>query len=254
MRYEIDTAKILNQLFRYVWVIILVFAIGAGGAFFYMKNIKADTYTARLSLVVNSQYEGPSGVNVAKSVIKTAVTVMRSDTFIGENIIDKAGIDSTVSEIKGMSKFSIEEDALVAYIHVTAATPEKAFDVADAFFNADYSYINEKVDGCTVTTIDPPVMPTSPNAKSLTYTSFIAGLISAILAAGAIVLITVFDTRINSEDDLTYLCGNVPIVGVIPSFNQPWGAHGKYVFEYGYGYDTRDEKMDGDSEGGENKK
>lgn len=262
MRYEIDTTKILNQLFRYIWVVILAFAVGAAGGYVYMNNIKADTYTSQLSLVVNSQYDDPSGVTVAKNIIKTAVTVMRSETFIGDNIIDKGGIDMTVSEVRGVSRFSIEEEALVAYIRVTAATPELAYDIANAFYNADYSYINEKVDGCTVSTIDPPVMPDKANEKSSTYTGFMTGLISAILSAVAIVLITVFDTRIKSEDDLTSLRGDVPIVGVIPSFNQSgsgygrYGRYGRYEYGYGYGYDTDRQRSKSKKEankGGDNK-
>ncbi|MBQ8696343.1 MAG: hypothetical protein IJ519_01370 [Clostridia bacterium] len=256
MRYEIDTTKILNQLFRYIWVMVLAFAVGATGGYVYMNNIKADTYTAQLSLVVNSPYDDPSGVNVAKSIIKTAVTVMRSETFIGDNIIEKGGIDMTVSEIKGISRFSIEEEALIAYIRVTADAPEKAYNIANAFYNADYSYINEKVEGCTVSTIDPPVMPEKPNEKSTTYTGFMTGLVTAILSAVAIVLITVFDTRIKSEDDLANLRGDVPIVGVIPSFNQvssSYGKYGRYEYSYSYGYDTRHNGKGANKEGGEKK-
>ena len=237
MKYEIDTTKILNQLIRYVWVMILAFAIGATCGYTYVNNIKPDSYNAQLSLVVNSPYDDPSGVNVAKSIIETAVTVIRSETFINTNIRDKAGIDKTASEIKGMTRFSIEEDALIAYIRVTAGTPEEAYSIARAFFDADYSYVNEKVEGCTIATVDPPIMPVNPNAKNSTYTGFMTGLITAILAAVAIVLITVFDTRIKTEDDLVGIRGDVPIVGIIPSFNQPSSGYGKYGgYNYGYGY------------------
>jgi len=239
MKYEIDTTKILNQLIRYVWVMILAFAVGATGGYTYVNNIKPNSYNAQLSLVINSQYDSPTGVNVAKNIIKTAVTVIRSETFINSNIRDKAGIDKTASEVKSMTRFSIEEDALIAYIRVTGDTPEEAYDIAKAFFDADYSYINEKVDGCNVATVDPPVLPQNPNAKNSTYTGFMTGLISAILSAVAIVLITIFDTRIKIEDDLTGIRGEVPIIGVIPSFNQPssgYGKHAGYAYEYDYGY------------------
>jgi capsular polysaccharide biosynthesis protein len=242
MRYEIDTTKILNQLLHYVWVMILAFAVGAASGYLYVNEIKADTYTSSLSMVVNGETDDPYGVNVAKGVIKTAVTVMRSDTFINDNIVDKVDWETNAAEIRGMTRFSIEEDSLIAYIRVTSDSPERAYEIANAFYNADYSYIAATVKGSAVNPVDKPELSSVANAKNSTYTGFMTGLITALLSAVVIVLITVFDTRINSEDDLANLRGEVPIIGVIPSFAQTAGSLGKYGgYSAHYGYDTRND-------------
>lgn len=230
MRYEIDTTKLLKQFVHYAWVMILAFAVGAAGGYVYTENIEPDSYDARISLVVNSRQDEYSDVGEAMRIIKTAVALMNSETFINDNIVERGGIDKPVSEIEDMATFSIEEETLIAYIRITAASPELAYDIANAFYNADYSYIDTKVD-CSISTVDPPTLPEAANAKNSKNIGFMAGLVCAVLVALVITGITVFDTCIRTEDDLMSIRGDVPIVGVIPSFDQPNSGYG-YASKY----------------------
>ena len=66
--------------------------------------------------------------------------------------------------------------------------------------------------------IDTATLPVKPSSPSIIKNTAIGGLLGFVFICGIIVVFSLLDTRIHSEDDITEEFKDTPIIGVIPVF------------------------------------
>ena len=231
MNYEIDTMKILKRLLRYSWILILALLAGAAAGYFYTSQYKPDTYTAQTSLIVQSSQKteeiSQTQLTASEKLVDTCIAILNSDAVIKKDVINVTGLPYTEKEIREMTSMSAENDTQILRISVTGLSAKEVTQIAKAFSEYGSQTVMEKLEGGFIKILDDATVPEQPNSKGIIRNMALAGFVLALLCAGIIVVITMFDTRIKSEEDMQLVRGDVPIIGAIPSFSQVLGRGGR---------------------------
>ena len=115
-----------------------------------------------------------------------------------------------------MIKVSLDEDAQVITINVTANNPKEAKAVnlllREYFPNEVKRIINT---GEAIPLYD-PTLPSSPSSPNIMRNTLIGGLLGFIIAAAIIIIMFMTDSAIHCENDLIEAFSDITVLGVIP--------------------------------------
>lgn len=224
---EIDLRELLLACLHKIWLIILCAVIVGAAAFAYTKYCITPLYRAEVSFYVNNssvQVESSNKISsadlaTAQRLVLTYVNIIKSDTVL-EKVIAEAGLPLTAGQLRGiMSAGSIDETELFK-VQISHADPEQAAQIANAIAAVAPAEISNILVGSATKVLDHAKVPTAPYTPNRSRNTAIGILAGAVLAAAAIVIQTLLDVRIKSEEDLARLC-SAPVLGSIPDFATP---------------------------------
>ncbi|MDR2357073.1 MAG: hypothetical protein LBD92_03170 [Oscillospiraceae bacterium] len=230
---ELDLGKLAAILLKRWWALLAAALIGGAAAFAVTSFLITPRYTATVKMYVNNSTEaGPSitssDISASKSLVETYITIIRSDTVLGE-VSGKTGYGYSVKELDKMLTAGALNATEVFYVSITNPDAARAAELANAIADAAPRHLAEIVYGSSLKIVDrakPPEEPSSPDYVKNTAIGAAAGLC---IASAAFITLSLFDTRINTDDDLAAL-SDIPVLGVISDFRETARA------KYGYGY------------------
>lgn len=253
---EIDLMQLLSVLWRKLWIIILCGVIGAAAAFGYTHFFVTPMYEASAMLYINnskgtasSETITQSDLTASQSLVDTYVVILNSQTLINQ-VIEKSGTDRSALEVKSMLSASAVNDTEMLKIVITSDDPQEAAKLANTFVEESSVMMTETVDNSSVKVVDyasAPHVPSSPNTMKNTAMGLMLGVL---LCMAAVVLRELTDTVIRSENQLSELFEDIPILGVIPSMKETskegygYGGYGGYG-SYGYASQRSANKLAG---------
>lgn len=239
---ELDLKQLIVALLRKWWLIGLCALLVGGAAYFYTSHFITPMYRASVSIYVNngsaqtgSDSDYISGTNLATSqrLVTTYVNIIRSNRVL-QKVVEQSDLGLTVEQIRNMMSASSVEDTEMFYIYVSSADPQLAAQVANAVAAVAPDEIADILEGSSTKIIDYAEVPIYRYTPSFRKNTFLGCCVGAALAVVYVVLRTILDKRIKSEDDLERLF-DLPVLGVIPEFDSERKKNGKYD----YSYDTR---------------
>ena len=222
-RREIDLKQIGVALLKRAWLIALCAIIVAGAVFVYSKIAIKPQYQAQISLYVNNtnagQINGISSSDLATSqrLVQTYITILKSDTVL-DAVSAQLGLNVSAGQLRGMITTDNPEGTEVFTVRVTDYNAARARDIANAIADVAPGVITDIVEGSSTKVIDRAKTPGAPCAPNSTRNGMIGGIIGAMVVCLLIVLRTLLDVRIKSEEDLAKIC-SAPVLGNIPDFN-----------------------------------
>lgn len=253
MTNEINLLKIANSLLKRLWIIILALILGASAGYFYTDRYVRETYTATTTMYVRNQDDTDSGeingndISVSQKLVDTFLVLLTSNKVINE-VKEVTGLNYTVPQLKAMIYASSVNETEVFSVSVTCESAENAAIIANALADYGPAHMTQIVNGGYISVIDKAEVPNAANSRNKTRNAVIVGIFLAVLAAGVISVITLLDTRIKDDDDMSSIDANVPMLGMIPSFGGKsrggyyggyggYGGYGSYGYgNYAYGY------------------
>ena len=128
-----------------------------------------------------------------------------------------SGRKYTAAAIKGMVNLSSVNNTEVMAVRVTCGDETDAITIADAIVDVVPLVVEDIINSGYAKKVDSAYRSGTGNMPGLTKPAAI-GLVAAALVSGIIILISTFDTRIHTKDDITAVY-NVPIIGEIPDFS-----------------------------------
>lgn len=229
---EIDLMPLLTALLKKLWLLVLCAVLLGGAAFLYTRYCVTPMYRASVSVYVNNisskvdpdrvEYVSGSNLATAKQLVTTYVNIIRSDRVLTK-VVEQSGLDVSVGSVRGMMTASSRDDTEMFDIYVSSPDPEQAAQVANAIADVAPDQIAAIVEGSSTKIIDYATVPTSPYSPNYQRNVLMGAVVGAVLAAAYVVLRTLLDKRVKSEDDLERLT-ELPVLGVIPDFSD---AHSK---------------------------
>ena len=246
---EIDWMNVFKLLLKKVWLIVLLSAIFGSGAYVYSKLFIEPKYSSSIELYVNNtpvnNNEGiitPSDLTVAQSLVKTYMTILKTDdTYI--RLRDNLEIDVSLGELKSMISTSGIADTEIFKVTVTADDPVKAQIVAAGIAEVLPERIEEIIDGSSMRVVNNATINTNPVSPNVAKNTIFGAGIGFVIACALIFVMAMLDDVIHSEDYVveTY---NLPVLAKIPDLleGEPSLKYGKYSQRNNYYYKKKSDR------------
>ncbi|MDO4269919.1 MAG: Wzz/FepE/Etk N-terminal domain-containing protein [Eubacteriales bacterium] len=239
---EIDLKELFFALLHKFWLIALCAVLVGGLSYLYTDNFITPMYRASVSIYVNnaspakdgSTYISGSDLATAQRLVNTYVNIIKSNTVL-EKVVEKSGLEISKESVRGMMTANPVENTEIFEIHISNADPERAARVANAVAEVAPEEISNFLEGSSTKIIDYAEVPQYRYTPSYRRNVFLGLVIGGALAAVYIVLRTILDVRIKSEEDLERLF-EIPVLGTIPEFDAEHKGIRYGYSRYGYGH------------------
>lgn len=219
---SIDLLEIFDVLRRHVWIIVLCTVASALVGFIAVTFFATPKYQASSSMIVNSRQENTGNLtsdqlNSASRLVATYSVIIRSNKVL-QVVIDDLGLDYTADELKEMVSVSAVNDTQVMAITVTSTDPREAYRICTKISQIAPDLVKKTVDAGSANVVDSPKLQEDPVSPHVRRDIVIMALLGAILSIGVIIVVHLFDNKINNESDVAkYL--NLSVLGVIPFYD-----------------------------------
>ncbi len=233
---ELTFGDIVAVFIPKLWIIAIVAVVCGSLMMLYSAVIKPKTYTSTTSIIVYNEASendtSNSDITAAQNMVATYSYIIKSDFFL-ETII--TGSDDYATEINPLpGEYGLTAQALrgaitteqegeteIFKVRVTMRDKEMAYAVANSIYEYCTILLPEKTPyTITVKTIDAPKLAESANSKNTLTSGVIGALVGVVASLIVIWLISVFDIVIHDKNKLEDNF-DLPILGVIPSFDVP---------------------------------
>ncbi len=221
---SIDLLEIFEILRQNLWIIIMSTVTAAVIGFVTVYFFATPMYEAHASMIVNSRQDN-SGTNIttdqmnsASKLVETYSVIIRSNKVL-QPVIDKLGLEYSPEQLAKMVTVSAINNTSVMQISVTTANPQKSYKICSTIIDIAPDIVKETVDAGSANIVDSTVLRKSPVSPNIGRDTVIMGLLGAIISIAILVVIHLFDNKINSEADVAkYL--NMTVLGVIPLYEK----------------------------------
>lgn len=211
---EISICHIVLDLVKNIWVILLVAAavwIGLGSA---AKMLYVPEYTASATVAVGTKGRNTNSLNslnTTKQLAGAFGEVFQSNVLM-DKVREELGEEDAIGEISAQA---VNETNLMI-LKTVAGDPRTAYLMLQSAFR-NYESVSEYLfSNASLRIVKEPSVPFAPsNSSALTQNRKIAALAAAALAAGVIVLLSIFRFTVKTKNGaVRNLDGNV--LGVVP--------------------------------------
>ncbi len=228
---ELDLREFFPVLLKKIWIVALCAVILATSVLVYTVNFVAPEYQASVSIYVNNnsgvdgKYIASSDLAVALKLVNTYITIIQSDTVL-DKVIEETGLLLTAGQVRGMISAETMGETEMFRVTVTTPNAQMSADLANAIAAVAPAEISAIIEGSSAKIIDYAKVPKSQSAPNYTMNAVLGGIVGAVLAVLGILLQTMTDVRVKSEEDLVKLT-QIPVLGVIPQLSSEPKTTGK---------------------------
>ena len=222
--FDIDLKRLFFEVLKRAWLIVLVGVICASSAFAYAKLFVTPQYTATVSIYLqnyigeNDQKIYSSDLIASQTLISTYSELITSNKVL-EKVVAKLDNRYTVAQIRTAFSAEAVDDTAILKISIRHNVPEEAANIANAIADIAPTIIMEYAAGSSVKVVDGAKIPQNISYPLYFQLTVIGFLLGALITFFIIVLLFIFNSYIDNEDDITKLF-DAPVVGRIPDFNQ----------------------------------
>jgi len=219
---EIDLSELFHVLLRKWWLILVTAVVGAALAFGVTKLFITPQYQSQAMLYILSNTTTDS-TTMSEFQIGATLTgdleiIAKSKAVIDatiEKIADEEGEVFTNTEIQEMLTVSSETNTRILTIKVVSDDPEHACWVADAVAEATAERAAEIMKSEPPSILADAEVPENSISPSVPENMVIGFLLGAILVCAILVIQTLLNDNIKSEEDVEKYLGEATLA-VIP--------------------------------------
>ena len=233
---EIDLRKLFLVLWNRIWIIALAGIATAILAYEYTYFNVTPLYRSDVTLYVNnininSDATGFSSTQLqaVQGLASTYMVILESRSVM-EAVAQRTGLPYTTAQLQSMVSASSVDDTEVFRVNVVNPDPETAATIANAIANILPGKISQIVEGSSVRVVDYAKAATSPSSPNYKKNTMIGLMIGVAISVGLIVLLELLNESITSEEYLTRVYPNIPLLAVIPDSMSSRGS--KYYKHY----------------------
>lgn len=215
---EIDVLKLINALWKRVWLILLCGVVCAALAFSYAYFIVVPQYSSSVEFYVNnssgSSSLSSSQVAAAESLLKVYVVIMQSRETL-DQVIEKAGLAYSPSQLKRMISAASVSNTEVFSVTVKSPNPDEARLIADTIMDVLPQRIDSVVSGSSVVVVSAPRTPSAPVEPIVRKYAMLGAAVGILLCCVLIIISELLDNTIRDADYLESTYG-LPTLALIP--------------------------------------
>lgn len=222
---EVDLKELLFACLRRLWLILLSTVVAAVLVYIYTACFVTPMYKTEATFYVNnsvvsedSQKISSSDLATAQKLVLTCVNIIKSDTVL-EKVAAEADLDMTATQLRSVITASDIDETEMFKVQVEHEDPVMAAKIANAIADVAPQEISNIIVGSTTKVVDRAKIPTSPYSPNRATNTVLGALVGLVASVAVVVISTLMDVRIKTEDDLTAIC-EIPVLGVIPDFSE----------------------------------
>lgn len=236
---SIDLLPLFRALLKKWWLILLVSCLLAVFAFLGAKLLVTPTYRSSFSVYVNNASAGEdhttinsSDVTAKKSLASTYTKIIVSRSVLKE-ACRKADLSYSYNELRHIVEAAVEDNTEIITVTVTTTDPQESKALADSVYYTASNVVSTVVEGSSMRAYDLPELPEEIYSPRYSRTAILAFALGFILSCAAVVLYTLLDTRVKSQESLEERFGLV-VLGSVPNFQDAFKNGDNYGYTYGY--------------------
>ena len=214
---EIDLIEILYALKKKALIILAALLAGALIAGVYTKLMITPLYSATSTVLVISKETTLTSIADLQfgSQLTKDYSMLITSRSVLEEVLDNLGLDMGYGALKGNVSINNPDETRILQITVTNPDPQLAKELADELASVSSEYIGDKMEVVPPKIIEEAEVPAAQTSPSMSRNVMLGALAGLALAAGVVILMTVMNDSIRSEDDIErYL--NIPTLASIP--------------------------------------
>ena len=214
---EIDLIEILYALKKRALIILAALLAGALIAGVYTKLMITPLYSATSTVLVISKETTLTSIADLQfgSQLTKDYSMLITSRSVLEEVLDNLGLDMGYGALKGNVSIDNPSETRILQITVTNPDPQLAKELADELAAVSSEYIGDKMEVVPPKIIEKAEVPAAQSSPSMSRNVMLGALAGLALAAGVVILMTVMNDSIRSEDDIErYL--NIPALASIP--------------------------------------
>lgn len=247
---EIDLKRLVRILWRRAWAIVLVAVLMAALAFSYAWFLITPQYSANVRLYVNNNYSNSPGfsssqIAAAQNLADTYMVILESRSIM-EEVAAHTGLSYSYNQLVGMVSASAVNETEIFQVDVTCSNYKHAAQIANAIAEVLPEKITSVVEGSSVRVVDYAVENSRQVSPNYQRYAMLGAVLGVVLSAALIIVMDLMDTSINSEEYLTAVYHQLPLLAVIPDAQQS----GSSSYYKGY-YEAETRKQPSKKDGGE---
>lgn len=221
---EKNTGLTMQQLFSILksglkWLIIGLILGGliAGSASVFLIPKK---YTSSIQLYVSVQSEtGTATGNLAAGQTwanSCSKILQNQDTL--EKVVDELSFPTDVYEIRSAISITLVENTSILEINAITNSAQHSADICNTLAELAPDILKPYFEESTIEPIGKANVPDEPSSPSVVRNTLIGVFLGFVLAAAIVLLVSLLDNTVKDEDSVKQRL-DVPVLGVLPSFN-----------------------------------
>lgn len=246
---EIDLKELFFELKKRWWMILAAMIIGAGAFGAYSKFVMVPQYKSTSMVYVLSKettLTSLADLQIGSQLTKDYSVIVTSRPVL-QQAIDNLGIyNMSYRELRSKLTIDNPSDTRIMSLTITDKDPYTAKALVDSVAQTSSQYIAEIMEMTPPKIIEDGEIPTVQSSPNTKKNAAIGGLLGAVLVGGVIVLMTVMNDTIKTEEDIERYLG-LSLLASIPDRDEKAGkGYGKYgrnqygrYSNYGYGEEKK---------------
>lgn len=225
---EIDLVELLYALKKKIFVIIAAVVVGALLAGAYTKLLVTPVYSATSTMLVltkETTLASLADLQIGSQLTKDYSMLITSRTVL-QDVIAKLDLDMTYRELEENVTITNPDDTRILEVTVTDSDPERSKEIVDTLAEISSQFIGEQMEVVSPKIIEDGEVPTVQTSPSLKRNVALGAIAGFVVVAGIIVLMTILNDTIKSEDDVEKYLG-IPTLASIPDRKDYINAGGK---------------------------
>lgn len=213
---EIDLRELYYALKKRILVILAAVLAGAVIAGAATKLFITPVYSATATMLVltkETTLSSLADLQIGSQLTKDYNILITSRTVL-QDVVDELNLDMTYKELGECITVENPSDTRILSITAIDKDPEMAKKIADTLAKTSADFIGDKMEVTPPKIIEEgevPTIQTSPSTKKNVLIGALAGLV---LSAGVIILLTLMDDTIKSEDDIENYLGLTTLASI----------------------------------------
>lgn len=214
---EIDLLELLLALKRRILYIIAAGLLGGCIAAAYTQFAVTPLYTSSGNMLVLTGETSISSLTNLQisSQLTSDYTILATSRPVLQDVIENLDLNISYTTLAEQITIENPDDTRIMEFSVTNADPELARDIVNELMTVASEYIGDKMEVTAPKIIEEGVLPTAQTSPSLMKNTALGLAAGVAVACAIIILITLLDDTIKSEDDIAKYLG-LSTLAVIP--------------------------------------
>lgn len=205
----IDLMELFYALKKRILIILAVMVVGAVAAGAYTKLLVTPMYSATSTILVLTKETTLSSIADLQmgSQLTQDYSILLTSRTVMQDVIDNLDLDMNYQQLKGSITIDYPQNTRIMKITVTNADPKMAKEIVDEVAEVGAQFIGDQMEVVPPKIIEKGEVPTGPDGPNTKRNVMMGALAGLVLSAGVVVLITLIDDTVKTEDDIERYLG-----------------------------------------------
>lgn len=218
---EIDLVELAGHVLRKWWLIVILFVLSSGTAFYVTYAMITPIYSASTMIFIGKESAKIADISlmdleVGNQLVSDYEQLLKTNLVV-EQVIKELSLTATPGIVRGNLAVQIIKDSRFMRISYQDPDPEMAVQVANKLSDVLKLQAEAIVGVKNVVIVDYAKVPKAPISPNKMKNAAVAGMLGIMVALFVIFVQLMLDNTLKKETDIEKELG-LPVLGAIPHF------------------------------------